>query len=1097
MEDSPCIDKGDPASAYADEPPNNGGRINLGADGNTREASRKPLGISFNNSGTTSGATGGSINITIEDIFDDDGPLPYNADTTTPIGYYTNRDRVTVYFTVNTTGVTAISAWIQGVHVQGYASVNGQADVYPQAEGPNGTVRIWVEANTGDTAWAEFELVKDTYAPCVVLSNPPKTRSTWLGYLMCGPGFKDEDGRYVWEDKAHFTYLVKDDIKLESQVAFEHRALAEHSGDNIYPFYIYGDEPPYSDWQKRVQPVSAEVINVLPNSDQQAVSNTEAGFTHGSNDHKIHIYALKVKDYAGNEAYSEPIFLKSDTKAPEIGLPTEYVKPADKFLSDYKSELPLLPGAMIKLHDDGDATYSVSATDPSGKPHECSRVGTGMSSWWVPWTDRPDPQVWQPQFSYIVEDYAGNIGGGTVNQVPNLMFLGKDGAYTYGVAGPPIMLKPRYRLPDCDVDFKTLRAHVIYYIPDPSAPIRQDWNGTIQDYGVAGFITFWPESSPSLGVWGDDVFGTATDQIPESQMDYPTPVSILFGLNQDGPGYTKNTGTTSCGNLEILALSPDFPKRADPIAVPGNISVQQQLTLDEVKLSPTDAYMTSGSCFAALSTGGTNGVSGTLTKTDGTSSSTLSGSFQVPPNIQPGLQALYLESTSAGHFMGNCSGQTTEVMGRILGYMEPTDPDNPEIGGMVPFWTGVNRVVYVFASLKSILPAKTNLITVYPKVLQTGKQQTIYVRGWFKDDWSEGQTVSGTFDFDQSIGGVTASSPKCVFDDPFNRKNVQAIELQVDVSANAPTGYRTLTLTAGDVNGLVIPDAVCVVEVNIDSIVLPNNFIALPDKVSHDRFFLGGADITQWTTTRMAVYYSILPAGFSFDSAKLKIELDAKRTVEYDLALKSGQGVIDIRDVELEDDWLVDNDSTKLKVSVVGRKGSVVCESDKKEVDGKRLLANLDFLPQAYKIDSPVCPYTHKQASLTGDPNQSYYGLLITYDLNAILKPDEANNKFARISGGDAGGKVLRTTTLARQLGQGCKVKWEGYDDTIDEDPSLPYCVFPTSTANQPAPKCVVKEGTYKLHLNAVANTGFLQSHSIQGIPIDVRYNTSDSEVQP
>ncbi len=36
---SPCIDAGDPASAYALEPANNGGRINLGRYGNTVEAS--------------------------------------------------------------------------------------------------------------------------------------------------------------------------------------------------------------------------------------------------------------------------------------------------------------------------------------------------------------------------------------------------------------------------------------------------------------------------------------------------------------------------------------------------------------------------------------------------------------------------------------------------------------------------------------------------------------------------------------------------------------------------------------------------------------------------------------------------------------------------------------------------------------------------------------------------------------------------------------------------------------------------------------------------------------------------------------------------
>ncbi len=43
-EDSPCLDKGDPASSYANEPAPNGGRINIGGYGNTAEASKSPTG---------------------------------------------------------------------------------------------------------------------------------------------------------------------------------------------------------------------------------------------------------------------------------------------------------------------------------------------------------------------------------------------------------------------------------------------------------------------------------------------------------------------------------------------------------------------------------------------------------------------------------------------------------------------------------------------------------------------------------------------------------------------------------------------------------------------------------------------------------------------------------------------------------------------------------------------------------------------------------------------------------------------------------------------------------------------------------------------
>jgi hypothetical protein len=41
---SPCIDSGDPSSNYSNEPSPNGGRINMGAYGNTKEASKSPGG---------------------------------------------------------------------------------------------------------------------------------------------------------------------------------------------------------------------------------------------------------------------------------------------------------------------------------------------------------------------------------------------------------------------------------------------------------------------------------------------------------------------------------------------------------------------------------------------------------------------------------------------------------------------------------------------------------------------------------------------------------------------------------------------------------------------------------------------------------------------------------------------------------------------------------------------------------------------------------------------------------------------------------------------------------------------------------------------
>ena len=55
---SPCIDAGDPTDDYSNEPEPNGGRINIGAYGNTPEASRSPVGII---TGTVTDSTGNPI----------------------------------------------------------------------------------------------------------------------------------------------------------------------------------------------------------------------------------------------------------------------------------------------------------------------------------------------------------------------------------------------------------------------------------------------------------------------------------------------------------------------------------------------------------------------------------------------------------------------------------------------------------------------------------------------------------------------------------------------------------------------------------------------------------------------------------------------------------------------------------------------------------------------------------------------------------------------------------------------------------------------------------------------------------------------------
>jgi hypothetical protein len=65
---SPCLDSGDPASDFALEPAPNGGRINMGYDGNTVAASKAvpPTVVAWGPKGTTVGVTA-NINITFSE----------------------------------------------------------------------------------------------------------------------------------------------------------------------------------------------------------------------------------------------------------------------------------------------------------------------------------------------------------------------------------------------------------------------------------------------------------------------------------------------------------------------------------------------------------------------------------------------------------------------------------------------------------------------------------------------------------------------------------------------------------------------------------------------------------------------------------------------------------------------------------------------------------------------------------------------------------------------------------------------------------------------------------------------------------------------
>ena len=92
---SPCIDAGDPTSDFSLEPQPNGGRINMGAYGNTPEATTSE----YLDTLTISSTAGGSVSSPGE------GPLPYNHGSSVPIVATANAN----YHFVNWTG-TAVAA---------------------------------------------------------------------------------------------------------------------------------------------------------------------------------------------------------------------------------------------------------------------------------------------------------------------------------------------------------------------------------------------------------------------------------------------------------------------------------------------------------------------------------------------------------------------------------------------------------------------------------------------------------------------------------------------------------------------------------------------------------------------------------------------------------------------------------------------------------------------------------------------------------------------------------------------------------------------------------------------------------------------------
>jgi hypothetical protein len=273
---------------------------------------------------------------------------------------------------------------------------------------------------------------------------------------------------------------------------------------------------------------------------------------------------------------------------------------------------------------------------------------------------------------------------------------------------------------------------------------------------------------------------------------------------------------------------------------------------------------------------------------------------------------------------------------------------------------------------------------------------------------------------------------------------------------------------------------------------LPNDFIAIPDAVTSNR--IGGL-IDQTATTGAELTYSVEPAGASVSSLTAVFTYKKNgKTITYAISPLTGLNQKQIVTLQLgQEDYESETpEQFDVKLTYTVPTSSQSSDSNIITKNAKQLLSNIEFSPQSYWGDTPLCPYTNWQSPMKGsDSNNEWYGLLMTYDLGADLQ-----TLAVQISGGDVGSKTLAVMPEALLAGSSGihKVKWEGYDYTINEPADTPFCVFPEDITVQPAPYHVVQEGDYQYQdIMANASTDLTQTHEVMQIPILVGYNTTDA----
>lgn len=182
-------------------------------------------------------------------------------------------------------------------------------------------------------------------------------------------------------------------------------------------------------------------------------------------------------------------------------------------------------------------------------------------------------------------------------------------------------------------------------------------------------------------------------------------------------------------------------------------------------------------------------------------------------------------------------------------------------------------------------------------------------------------------------------------------------------------------------------------------------------------------------------------------------------------------------------------------------------------LNSRALLADRQFCPQAYQPEGSVCPYTHRHPTISG--NDYWYGLLMTYSIASGYALDSLAVKVSGTGMGGEGFKMLSLpegALLGNSAPGAChRIRWEGYDHNVANEPAdLPYVwgsepgTWPAPLGSGSAPYWVVPEGAYSYSIEATDSDPIsldnplrtLQhSYQVLNIPIRVIYNMNEAVV--